>query len=180
MSAATVTPHEVPHAASQEGPHATPHATSQEGPHETLHGAVARWAARTPAATAVVHGARRLSYAELDRAADARAGSLARRGVVAGDLVPVLLPRGTELIVSVLAVLKLGAAYALLDPAWPDGRIREVTDRLGARLIVTGDPGCERSGLPAWSPAEAASGVPVPVGGEVASGVPAPVGCEVV
>ncbi|MFJ3754063.1 AMP-binding protein [Streptomyces rubiginosohelvolus] len=173
MSAATVTPHEVPHAASQEGPHATPHATSQEGPHETLHGAVARWAARTPAATAVVHGARRLSYAELDRAADARAGSLARRGVVAGDLVPVLLPRGTELIVSVLAVLKLGAAYALLDPAWPDGRIREVTDRLGARLIVTGDPGCERSGLPAWSPAEAASGAPVPVGGEVSSDAPA-------
>ncbi|MFI5477640.1 AMP-binding protein [Streptomyces rubiginosohelvolus] len=166
MSAATVTPHEVPHAA------------SQEGPHETLHGAVARWAARTPAATAVVHGARRLSYAELDRAADARAGSLARRGVVAGDLVPVLLPRGTELIVSVLAVLKLGAAYALLDPAWPDGRIREVTDRLGARLIVTGDPGCERSGLPAWSPAEAASGVPAPVGGEVVSGVPVRVGGE--
>ncbi|WP_078863083.1 AMP-binding protein [Streptomyces sp. JS01] len=173
MSAATVTPHEVPHTASQEGAHATPHATSQEGPHETLHGAVARWAARTPAATAVAHGARRLSYAELDRAADARAGSLARRGVVAGDLVPVLLPRGTELIVSVLAVLKLGAAYALLDPAWPDGRIREVTDRLGARLIVTGDPGCERSGLPAWSPAEAASGAPVPVGGEVSSDAPA-------
>ncbi|MBK3529155.1 AMP-binding protein [Streptomyces sp. MBT67] len=180
MSAATVTPHEVPHTASQEGAHATPHAASQEGPQETLHGAVARWAARTPAATAVVHGARRLRYAELDRAADARAGSLARRGVVAGDLVPVLLPRGTELIVSVLAVLKLGAAYALLDPAWPDGRIREVTDRLGARLIVTGDPGCERSGLPVWSPAEAASGAPVRVGGEAASGVPAPVGGEVV
>ncbi|MFJ9922863.1 AMP-binding protein [Streptomyces rubiginosohelvolus] len=188
MSAATVTAQEVPHATpdttSQEGahatPHATPHASSQEGPHETLHGAVARWAVRTPAATAVVHGARRLSYAELDRAADARAGSLARRGVVAGDLVPVLLPRGTELIVSVLAVLKLGAAYALLDPAWPDGRIREVTDRLGARLIVTGEPGCERSGLPVWSPAEAVSGVPVRVGGGVVSGVPAPVGGEVV
>ncbi|MFB7968149.1 AMP-binding protein [Streptomyces rubiginosohelvolus] len=183
MSAATVTAHEVPHATphstSQEVPHATPDTTSQEGPHETLHGAVARWAVRTPAATAVVHGARRLSYAELDRAADARAGSLARRGVVAGDLVPVLLPRGTELIVSVLAVLKLGAAYALLDPAWPDGRIREVTDRLGARLIVTGDPGCERSGLPVWSPAEAVSGVPVRVGGDVASAAPVPVGGEV-
>ncbi|MFE2502220.1 AMP-binding protein [Streptomyces rubiginosohelvolus] len=180
MSAATVTPLKVPHASSHEGPHATPHASSHEGPHETLHGAVARWAVRTPAATAVVHGARRLSYAELDRAADARAGSLARRGVVAGDLVPVLLPRGTELIVSVLAVLKLGAAYALLDPAWPDGRIREVTDRLGARLIITGDPDCERSGLPVWSPAEAVSGVPVRVGGEVVSGVAVPFGGEVV
>ncbi|WP_431788248.1 AMP-binding protein [Streptomyces sp. G9] len=183
MSAATVTAHEVPHATphttSQEVPHATPDTTSQEGPHETLHGAVARWAVRTPAATAVVHGARRLSYAELDRAADARAGYLARRGVVAGDLVPVLLPRGTELIVSVLAVLKLGAAYALLDPAWPDGRIREVTDRLGARLIITGDPDCERSGLPVWSPAEGVSGVPVRGGGDVASAAPVPVGGEV-
>ncbi|MFJ6610188.1 AMP-binding protein [Streptomyces sp. NPDC091289] len=145
---------------------------------ETLHGTVARWAAKTPAATAVVHGAGRLSYAELDRAAGIRAASLARRGVVAGDLVPVLLPRGVELIVSVLAVLKLGAAYALLDPAWPDGRIREVTGQLGARLIVTGDPECERSGLPVWSPTggeasapPAAAPVPAtrPSGGEVSA-----------
>ncbi|MFE8914580.1 AMP-binding protein [Streptomyces globisporus] len=180
MSAATaVTPRATPHGALHATPQEALRTSPYEGPHETLHGAVARWAAKTPAATAVVHGDRRLSYAELDRAADARAGSLAGRGVGAGDLVPVLLPRGTELIVSVLAVLKLGAAYALLDPAWPDGRIREVTDRLGARLIVTGDPRCERSGLPVWSPVEAASGVPAPVGAEVSSGVPVPAGGEV-
>ncbi|WP_435238082.1 AMP-binding protein [Streptomyces sp. YPW6] len=212
MSAATAaTPQEAlrggPHATSDEGPHEAlrdgshaiscegPHEALRDGSHETLHGAVARWAARTPAATAVVHGAHRLSYAELDRAAGERAASLARRGVVAGDLVPVLLPRGAELIVSVLAVLKLGAAYALLDPAWPDGRIREVTDRLGARLIVTADPECARSGLPVWSPAgaaaEAPASVPVPVGraaschpsaavaGEVSLHPPGPAGGEV-
>ncbi|WP_435297366.1 AMP-binding protein [Streptomyces sp. YPW6] len=212
MSAATAaTPQEAlrggPHATSDEGPHEAlrdgsraiscegPHEALRDGSHETLHGAVARWAARTPAATAVVHGAHRLSYAELDRAAGERAASLARRGVVAGDLVPVLLPRGAELIVSVLAVLKLGAAYALLDPAWPDGRIREVTDRLGARLIVTADPECARSGLPVWSPAGAAAevpaSVPVPAGraaschpsaavaGEVPLHPPGPAGGEV-
>ncbi|MFF0568467.1 AMP-binding protein [Streptomyces sp. NPDC004041] len=212
MSAATAaTPQEAlrggPHATSDEGPHEAlrdgpqaiscegPHEALRDGSHETLHGAVARWAARTPAATAVVHGAHRLSYAELDRAAGERAASLARRGVVAGDLVPVLLPRGAELIVSVLAVLKLGAAYALLDPAWPDGRIREVTDRLGARLIVTADPECARSGLPVWSPAgaaaEAPASVPVPAGraaschpsaavaGEVPLHPPGPAGGEV-
>ncbi|QWQ43013.1 AMP-binding protein [Streptomyces sp. YPW6] len=212
MSAATAaTPQEAlrggPHATSDEGPHEAlrdgpqaipcegPHEALHDGSHETLHGAVARWAARTPAATAVVHGAHRLSYAELDRAAGERAASLARRGVVAGDLVPVLLPRGAELIVSVLAVLKLGAAYALLDPAWPDGRIREVTDRLGARLIVTADPECARSGLPVWSPAgaaaEAPATVPVPAGraaschpsaavaGEVPLHPPGPAGGEV-
>ncbi|MEU3433801.1 AMP-binding protein [Streptomyces sp. NPDC006863] len=183
------------HEALRDGSHAIscerPHEALRDGPHETLHGAVARWAARTPAATAVVHGAHRLSYAELDRAAGERAASLARRGVVAGDLVPVLLPRGAELIVSVLAVLKLGAAYALLDPAWPDGRIREVTDRLGARLIVTADPECARSGLPVWSPVGAAAEAPVPVGraaschpsaavaGEVPLHAPGPAGGEV-
>lgn len=135
------------------------------GRQETLHTTVSRWAAARPGAIAVVHGARQVSYAELDRTADSWAASLARRGVGTGDLVPVLLPRGIELIVSVLAVLKLGAAYALLDPAWPDRRIQEVTTQLGARLIVTGDTACGRAGLPVWSPTRHGHAAPRPPAG---------------
>lgn len=121
---------------------------------EALHTTVGRWAVARPEATAVVHGSRRTSYAELDRTADAWAAGLASRGVGRGDLVPVLLPRGTELVAAVLAVLKCGAAYALLDPAWPARRIQEVTGQLSARLIVTDAPEAARhAGLPAWSPA---------------------------
>ncbi|MEV4971858.1 AMP-binding protein [Streptomyces scopuliridis] len=150
------------------------------GPQETLHTAVSRWAAERPGATAVVHGARQVSYAELDRTADVLAVSLARRGIGAGDLVPVLLPRGIELIASVLAVLKLGAAYALLDAAWPDRRIREVTAQLGARLIITGDTACGRAGLPVWSPTGHDHAAPGPSAGfrppaEVAADAPASV-----
>ncbi|MFJ8591178.1 AMP-binding protein [Streptomyces sp. NPDC093598] len=119
-------------------------------PEETLHGAVSRWAADRPRATAVVHGARKVSYAELDRTADAWAAALASLGTGPGDLVPVLLPRGADLVTTVLAVLKTGAAYALLDPTWPERRIDEVTDRLGARLIITGGRG--HGGLPVWTP----------------------------
>ncbi|MFF3209714.1 AMP-binding protein [Streptomyces sp. NPDC002886] len=119
---------------------------------EVLHAAVALWAAERPEAIAVIHGPRRVGYAELDRTADAWAAALHDRGVTEGALVPVLLPRGIELITATLAVLKLGAAYALLDPAWPDRRIREVVAELGAPLIVTDTAGGNRAGLPVWSP----------------------------
>ncbi|MGW3360531.1 AMP-binding protein [Streptomyces bungoensis] len=122
-------------------------------PEETLHTAVSRWAATRPDAVAVVHGARRTSYAELDRTADAWAAALTARGVTRGDLVPVLLQRGTALVTAVLAVLKCGAAYALLDPAWPERRIQEITGQLEAELIITDAPETRHAGLPAWSPA---------------------------
>ncbi|MQS37146.1 AMP-binding protein, partial [Streptomyces katsurahamanus] len=100
---------------------------------ETLHGTVRRHAVTRPDAVALIHGERTVGYGELDRTADAWAHSLARHGVGPGALVPVLLPRGAELVTAILAILKLGAAYALLDPVWPDRRIQEVTGELAAR-----------------------------------------------
>ncbi len=93
-----------------------------------------------------------MTYGELDAAADAWAAQLAEAGVEQGSLVPVLLPRGTELVTAVLAVLKVGAAYALCDPAWPDPRIEEVTRQLGAPVLVTNQDGTERTDLPTWVP----------------------------
>src|SRR4051812_4594529 len=105
-----------------------------------LHEAVAAVARRRPDAVALLCGDRRISYAELDATADAWAASLVRAGVGRGDLVPIRLPRGPELVIALLAVLKTGAAYALLDVAWPDRRGRDVIATLGARgLIADGD-----------------------------------------
>src|SRR4051794_14479758 len=80
-----------------------------------LHEAVAAVARRRPDAVALLCGDRRISYAELDAIADAWAASLVRAGVGRGDLVPIRLPRGPELVIALLAGLKTGAAYALLD-----------------------------------------------------------------
>ncbi|MFJ4186394.1 AMP-binding protein [Kitasatospora sp. NPDC089509] len=131
---------------------------------ETLHTAVALWAAERPDATAVIHGAHRVSYRELDRTADAWAAALGARGVADGDLVPILLPRGIDLVTAVLAVLKLGAAYALLDPAWPDRRIREVAAELDAPLIIGDSDSAARACLPAWTPPPAGSDLRPPAG----------------
>ncbi|WP_414944494.1 amino acid adenylation domain-containing protein, partial [Amycolatopsis sp. cmx-11-32] len=74
------------------------------------------WVGRCPDAVAVVFGDESLTYAELD----ARANGLAPRLVVGGagpeKVVALALPRGCELVVAVVAVVKAGAAYLPVDP----------------------------------------------------------------
>ncbi|MFF2348533.1 amino acid adenylation domain-containing protein [Kitasatospora sp. NPDC058115] len=92
---------------------------------------------RTPDATAVIDGTRRLTYRELDAAADAMAGRLAAAGVRAETLVGVCLPRTADLVVSLLAVLRAGGAYVPLDPAYPRDRLELVVGDAQAPVVVT-------------------------------------------
>ncbi|MFC3574953.1 amino acid adenylation domain-containing protein [Streptomyces yaanensis] len=108
-------------------------------PGEGLHEAFARRAAQRPGAVALVEGDRTTTYAELDATADAWAAGLVAAGVTPGALVPVLLPRSTELVTALLAVLKAGAAYALLAPEWPADRLREVLRDLRPPLLIARD-----------------------------------------
>ncbi|WP_018348568.1 non-ribosomal peptide synthetase [Longispora albida] len=118
-----------------------------EGLHETM----SRLARQHPEAIVLAAGDRRVSYAELDRLSDGWAALLASAGAGRGDLVPILLPRGVDLVVALLAVLKAGGAYALLDPAWPPTRISGVTSQLGAPLMIA-PAGTTGVDLPVWSP----------------------------
>ena len=132
--------------------------TSQPYPAgQSVHAIVRRIAEARPGARALVHGQAEVTYGELDRAADGCAAGLAAAGVRGGDLVPVLLPKGTTLVASMLGVLKLGAAYALIDQAWPDQRIRDVVSELGARLVIAAPPEAARAGLSGWHPPEPAT-----------------------
>ncbi|MFL6201255.1 MAG: amino acid adenylation domain-containing protein, partial [Thermoanaerobaculia bacterium] len=80
-------------------------------------------AARTPDAVAVVFGDERLTYAELNARADALADRLLALGVRPEERVAVVMERSPELVVSLLAILKSGAAYAPLDPGLPAERL---------------------------------------------------------
>ncbi|WP_432828475.1 amino acid adenylation domain-containing protein [Dactylosporangium sp. CA-092794] len=102
-----------------------------------VHEVFQRRAAADPAATAVVFGTDRLTYAELDAAANRLAWHLLGLGVRRGDVVGVLLPRGTAMATAVLGVLKSGAAYAMLDPEFPDVRLAELAADAGVTVVVS-------------------------------------------
>src|SRR4051794_40222873 len=76
-----------------------------------------------PDAPAVSHGACSLSYRELHARADSLARQLVSLGVKPDSRVGVCVPRSLELAVSLLGVIKSGAAYVPLDPAYPRDRL---------------------------------------------------------
>lgn len=111
----------------------------------TLHELFLEQAARTPGAVAVEDAHDALTYAEL---AD-RSARLARRLRGAGPLVGVAADRTVETAVAVLGVLRSGAAYLPLDPAYPAARLGDMLMR--AQVAVTVAPPGLRPPLPSES-----------------------------
>ncbi|MFF4054731.1 amino acid adenylation domain-containing protein [Streptomyces sp. NPDC001668] len=115
----------------------TPHSAAPSVALTTL---FARQAARTPGATAVVHGDTRLTYAELDARATELARTMAALGAAPERLVALALPRSADLVVAILAVLKTGAAYVPLDPDYPAERLAYMlTDSAPVLILTTRD-----------------------------------------
>ncbi|WP_330277064.1 amino acid adenylation domain-containing protein [Lentzea sp. NBC_00516] len=90
-----------------------------------------------PDAIAVTDGARALTYAEVNAAANRLARLLVSSGAGPGRFVALVLPRSAELVVAVLAVLKAGAAYVPIDPDYPEQRIREVLADSAPAVVVS-------------------------------------------
>ena len=81
-------------------------------------------AGRSPKAVALVGEAETLSYGALNQRANRLAHALIARGVGPEDVVGIALPRSPEMVVSLLAVTKAGAAWLPLDPDYPRERLR--------------------------------------------------------
>ncbi len=90
---------------------------------ETVPGLFAQQAARTPDAVALTYQASSWTYRELDESADRLAHALVGLGAGPGQAVALMFPRSAEAVLTILAVLKTGAAYLPIDPALPAERI---------------------------------------------------------
>ncbi|WP_329045838.1 non-ribosomal peptide synthetase [Amycolatopsis sp. NBC_01488] len=96
--------------------------------------------AATPDAVAVVDGATRITYRDLDARADRLARHLAGLGVGPEVVVGVCLPRGIGAVTALLAILKAGGGYLPLDPAHPAARLTGMLEIARARLVVGPSP----------------------------------------
>ncbi|NMZ19529.1 non-ribosomal peptide synthetase [Pseudomonas rhodesiae] len=105
-----------------------------------VHERIAAQAASTPDALAVQAANEQLSYAQLNARANRLAHRLLELGVAPGQRVGLACRRGPQLIVSLLAVLKSGAAYVPLDPKYPAERLAYMLadSRLNLLLSETG------------------------------------------
>ncbi|MFD5432632.1 non-ribosomal peptide synthetase [Kitasatospora sp. NPDC127067] len=117
-----------------------------------------------PERTAVLAGADRLDFAELDRRTAALARALRALGVGRGDRVGVHLGRTADLPVALLAVWRAGAAYVPLDPAYPAERLAFMATDAGLAALISADGLPAAEGVPVLRPDAAADGPDLPTG----------------
>ena len=104
-------------------------------------GSLCRAVSRTPDRLAVVDAERVLTYRDLDARANGVAHHLHSNQIGAGHIVAVACSRSQWLVVACVGILKAGAAYLPLDPAYPPLRLAEILADSGARLLLTDRPG---------------------------------------
>ncbi|MFJ9852283.1 non-ribosomal peptide synthase/polyketide synthase [Streptomyces sp. NPDC101150] len=103
---------------------------------ESVLEAFAAQVAATPDAVALAAGDVELTYRQVNAWANRFAHGLIARGVAAEQVVAVALPRSVEFVVAVLGVLKTGAAYLPVDPAYPESRIAFMLEDARPSVVV--------------------------------------------
>ena len=92
---------------------------------------------KTPEAIAIIFEEQQVTYQALNVRSNQLGRYLQERGVNAGTMVPVLLERGIDIVVAILAILKAGGAYVPINPDYPADRISFMLDDTGGRVVVT-------------------------------------------
>jgi amino acid adenylation domain-containing protein len=103
---------------------------------EYLEASAKRWPDRTAVVDPAGWG---LTYADLNRQAEALAGYLAGRGVQHGDRVGVVLPKSVAAVVSLFGIMKAGAAYVPVDYTAPAERGKRILTDCHVRAVVVDD-----------------------------------------
>jgi len=102
-----------------------------------IHELFTKVAQEKPDAIAVVCVRGHLSYGELERKAESLAIRLTQRHIDLEARVALCLGRVADMVVAMLATLKVGAAYVPLDPAYPRERLNFMLKDSGAQVVVT-------------------------------------------
>lgn len=101
--------------------------------HEMFSDAVRKY----PDRTALESGDQKYTYKELDEISNRLANKLIKEGITPGDFIGICLIRSAEMIISLLGILKSGAAYVPVDPSFPEDRIKYLLEDSGVKILIT-------------------------------------------
>ncbi|MGW7486102.1 non-ribosomal peptide synthetase [Streptomyces sp. NPDC054786] len=118
-------------------PPASPQAVPAVAPPAPEHDPLDPATAHDPSLPALLTGARRITYGDLDAQVTSLAQRMRAAGVTAGQPVAAVLPRGADSVVALLACLRTRAVYCPLSPSDPPARLELLLGRLGPALVLT-------------------------------------------
>ncbi len=104
---------------------------------ETIVNIFNRQVGQTPDAIAITFGNEQISYADINKRINQLARFLIENGVTHNSFVGIILDRSVEMIVSILAILKSGAAYVPIDPKYPRERIDFIINDANLHIVIS-------------------------------------------
>jgi amino acid adenylation domain-containing protein len=104
---------------------------------ESVQELFSRTAAEFGPRVAVEHGRRRITYAELEEESNRLANFLREGGAATGTMVGLLTSDPVRIITGILGVLKAGAVFVPFDPAFPEGRLRTMSEQVEPQWYVS-------------------------------------------
>lgn len=104
---------------------------------QLVHQALEQHAAHNPQLIAAMFHETTITYEELNAKANQIAHCLISHGVKANDIVGIYIHRSMSMLISILGVLKAGAAYLPLDPHYPDKRINYMLNNSQSHILLT-------------------------------------------
>jgi len=100
---------------------------------------------KNPSSTAVVYNKKTLTYEQLNEKAEKLSLLLRKKNIKNNDIVGIMAERSFDLIVALIAVIKSGAAFLLIDPEYPLARQKYMLENSDAKILLTQEKLFERS-----------------------------------
>lgn len=102
-----------------------------------LHQAFDQTVMQYPDHIALINGKAQLTYQDIDKSANQLANYLLKKGIQPGDFIGLCLERSHKVVISILAILKVGAAYVPLDPESPNKRLHFILQDSKIKFVIT-------------------------------------------
>lgn len=125
------------------------------GPEQLLHRLIEAQCATAPAQMALIYRDEVVTYGALNAQANQLAHWLRARGVTPATLVAICLRRTPRAVIALLAVLKAGGAFILIDPTWPAERRATILQQGAIKFLLTDQASSQESHTATHAPTTA-------------------------